>query len=117
MDAVIKTGISAWTEPTLVSSGWYPPGTNSAEGRLRYYATQFPLVEVDATHYALPSEQNARRWSERTPEGFTMNVKAFGALTAHYIDPRRLPRDLREGLPDEVRAKGRAYPKDLGDAV
>lgn len=117
MTATTKIGISAWTEPTLVSSGWYPPGARSAEARLRYYATQFPLVEVDATHYALPSEATARRWVERTPDGFTFNVKAFASHTAHYTDPKRLPRDLRDALPPEVRDKRRAYPKDLGDEL
>lgn len=117
MPAAIKIGISAWTEPTLVSSGWYPPGARSAEARLRYYATQFPLVEVDSTHYALPSEANAGRWVDRTPDGFTFNVKAFATHTAHYTDPKRLPRDLRDALPPEVRDKPRAYPKDLGDEL
>jgi len=114
---MIKTGISAWTEPTLVASGWYPPGSRSAEGRLRYYASQFPLVEVDGTYYAVPSEQQARAWSERTPSGFTMNVKAFAALTCHYTDPRRLPPDLREALPAELLRKRRVYPKDLGEEM
>ena len=26
----------------------------TAEERLQYYASQFPLVEIDATYYALP---------------------------------------------------------------
>ena len=33
---------------------FYPAGADTAEERLRYYASQFPLVEVDATYYALP---------------------------------------------------------------
>jgi uncharacterized protein YecE (DUF72 family) len=115
MGALIKTGIAAWTEPTLIASGWYPRGVSTAEARLRYYATQFPLVENDGTYYALPAERQARLWSERTPEGFTMNVKAFASLTAHYTDPRRLPRDVRDALPPEVREKPRVYPKDLGE--
>jgi len=72
---VIKTGISAWTEKTLVESGWYPMGARSAEARLRYYASRFPIVENDGTYYALPSARQAELWSERTPDGFTMNVK------------------------------------------
>ncbi|MCC6552887.1 MAG: DUF72 domain-containing protein [Polyangiaceae bacterium] len=117
MSGLIKTGISAWTEKTLVESGWYPPGARTAEGRLRYYATQFPIVENDGTYYALPSAEQAALWRDRTPEGFTMNVKAFAALTGHYIDPRRLPRDLREALPEAARGKARVYPRDLGGEV
>ncbi|MDC0742734.1 DUF72 domain-containing protein [Polyangium mundeleinium] len=113
--ALVKIGISAWTERTLVSSGFYPPGARTAEARLRHYASSFPIVEVDATHYALLAEKNAELWSERTPEGFTMNVKVVAPLSEHYIDPRGLPRDMRDALPREVREKRRIYPQDLGD--
>ena len=56
----IRVGTASWTDRTLIESGWYPPEANNAEKRLRYYARQFPLVEVDATYYALPAEQTAR---------------------------------------------------------
>ncbi|WP_170320035.1 DUF72 domain-containing protein [Polyangium spumosum] len=116
MPALVKIGISAWTEPTLVSSGFYPPSARTAEARLRHYASRFPIVEVDSTHYALLAERNAELWSERTPEGFTMNVKAVAPLSEHYIEPRGLPKDMREALPREIREKKRIYPQDLGDA-
>ncbi len=45
---------------------FYPKGLNTAEERLRYYASQVSVVEVDATYYALPSAENARAWAERT---------------------------------------------------
>ncbi|MDI3291319.1 DUF72 domain-containing protein [Polyangium sp. 15x6] len=115
MSALVKIGISAWTEPTLLSSGFYPPGVRTAEARLRYYASSFPLVEVDSTHYALLAERNAVLWSERTPEGFTMDVKVVAPLSEHYIEPRGLPRDMRDALPQAVRKKKRIYPQDLGD--
>jgi uncharacterized protein YecE (DUF72 family) len=107
--------VTSWTEPSLISSGWYPKGTRTAEQRLRWYATQFPIVENDSTYYAIPTSKQGQLWAERTPEGFTMNVKAFAALTGHYTDPRRLPPDLRDSLPEEVRSKRRVYPKDLGE--
>ena len=56
-----------------------------------------------------PSEQNARLWVERTPPGFVFNIKAFGLLTQHPIDPRRLPDTVRERLPSDVLEKGRLY--------
>ena len=58
----------------------------SAEDRLRHYASCFPLVEVDATYYRLPSERNSELWVERTPEEFVFNVKAFGLLTQHPVE-------------------------------
>jgi len=51
----IYVGITAWTEPTLVATGYYPKGVDSADERLRYYASEFPITEVDATYYAPPS--------------------------------------------------------------
>nr|MDT0667069.1 DUF72 domain-containing protein [Micromonospora sp. DSM 115978] len=69
----ILVGTASWTDPTLIASGWYPPEAKTAEQRLRYYAEQFCLVEVDSTYYAPPAEQTARAWAARTPESFTFN--------------------------------------------
>ena len=112
---LIKTGVTSWTEKSLVRSGWYPRGTSSAEARLRYYASRFSIVENDSTYYAVPQPAHASAWVARTPSWFTMNVKAFASLTGHYTDPHRLPPDLRESLSVEARDKRRVYPKDLGD--
>ena len=54
-------GTSSWTDQTLLESKrFYPPGADKPEERLRFYSERFPLVEVDSTYYALPSERNAR---------------------------------------------------------
>jgi len=51
----IRIGTSSWTDPTMTRAGaFYPAGTSSAEKRLRYYASQFPVVEVDSSYYSLP---------------------------------------------------------------
>ncbi len=113
----IKVGVSTWADRSLLDSGFYPKGARSPEARLRYYATRFPLVENDAPYYALPPRHHAELWAERTPPGFTMNVKAFAPLTDHYTDPRRLPADLRDALPADLRDEPRVYPRDLGDVV
>src|SRR6059058_3218623 len=63
--------------------GLVPPEADTPEKRLRYYARQFALVEVDATYYALPAEQTAALWAARTPAAFTFNVKAFSLFTHH----------------------------------
>jgi uncharacterized protein YecE (DUF72 family) len=74
----IAVGTASWTDKTLIASKkFYPRGCNSPEDRLRYYATQFPLVEVDSSYYAMPSPQNSALWVERTPPDFTFNIKAF----------------------------------------
>jgi hypothetical protein len=53
-------GACCWTDRTLIDAGtFYPPSVRTAADRLAHYASQFPIVEVDATYYALPSERNA----------------------------------------------------------
>lgn len=89
--------------------GFYPPEARTPEARLRYYAEHFPLVEVDSTYYAPPTERNAVLWVERTPSDFTFNVKAYSLLTGHPTRPDSLPRDLREELPAELRDKRAIY--------
>ena len=101
----VRVGTASWTDRTLIESGWYPPKANNPEKRLRYYARQFPLVEVDATYYALPAEQTAMAWAARTPHGFKFNVKAFSLFTHHPTPVAALPKDLRPaaektGAPD-----------------
>ena len=107
----IKVGISSWTEPTLVKSGWYPAPATTAEDRLRYYASKFPIVEVDSTFYAILNARTAELWVERTPKDFTFNAKAYALLTQHPTPPARLPKDLREKVGD---SKANIYFKDLG---
>jgi len=111
----IRVGTAGWTDRTLIAAGWYPAEASTPERRLRYYASQFPLVEVDATYYALPAEQTARAWAERTPAGFTFNVKAFSLFTQHPTPVRALPADLREAAGQA--GKDRVYLKDVDPAV
>ncbi|WP_328755644.1 DUF72 domain-containing protein [Geomonas propionica] len=50
---------------------------------------------MESSYYHIPSLEMAQAWAERTPPGFLFHVKAYGALTGHNIDPRRLPEELR----------------------
>jgi uncharacterized protein YecE (DUF72 family) len=112
----VLTGSCSWTDKTLVQdSDWYPRRTMSAEERLRFYASQFPLTEIDSTYYAPPAEQQARLWAERTPDGFRFDVKAYSLLTGHPTRPRSLWSDLREQLAPEAADKRSIYPHHLGD--
>jgi uncharacterized protein YecE (DUF72 family) len=113
-DHHVLTGSCSWTDKTLVEQAdWYPGRTMSAEERLRFYASQFPLTEIDSTYYAPPAEQQARLWAERTPDGFRFDVKAYSLLTGHPTRPRSLWKDLREQLPAEVAEKRNLYPSHL----
>jgi uncharacterized protein YecE (DUF72 family) len=108
----IRVGTASWTDKTLLASGWYPSDATSAEARLRYYATQFPIVEVDSTYYTPPNEANSERWVARTPDGFRFDVKAFSLLTQHPTRPTALYKDLRPET-----EKRNVYAKDLEPKV
>ena len=91
----ILIGTSSWTDKTLIKDGhFYPPDARTAEKRLQFYASQFPLVEVDSTYYFPPSESNSVLWIERTPKNFTFNIKAYSLLTNHPTRPNSLYKDL-----------------------
>jgi uncharacterized protein YecE (DUF72 family) len=115
--ARILVGTCSWTDRTLVESGWYPGEVKTPEERLRYYAGQFPIVEVDSTYYGLPAERNAELWVERTPPHFTFDIKAYALFTQHPAQVRSLPKDLREALPADLQQKRNVCLKDLPPAA
>jgi uncharacterized protein YecE (DUF72 family) len=95
----IEIGSASWTDKTLIACGrFYPPQAKSAEARLRHYATQFPVVEVDSSYYGIPTAANAQLWAQRTPDHFTFNVKAFRLFTGHQTSPVVLHKDLQQAL-------------------
>jgi uncharacterized protein YecE (DUF72 family) len=104
----IEVGTASWTDRTLLDSGWYPQTADNPEKRLAYYAKQFPVVEVDATYYGPPSEQTTKLWADRTPAGFTFNIKAFSLLTGHPTKVSSIYKDLRPETD-----KKNVYPGDL----
>ncbi|MFI7603169.1 DUF72 domain-containing protein [Actinoplanes sp. NPDC049681] len=104
----IQVGTASWTDRTLLDSGWYPSTADNPEKRLAYYAKQFPVVEVDATYYGPPAEQTTKLWAERTPSGFTFNIKAFSLLTGHPTKVSAIYKDLRPETD-----KKNVYPDDL----
>ncbi|MGI8549483.1 MAG: DUF72 domain-containing protein [Dehalococcoidia bacterium] len=118
MSGKILVGTASWTDKSLIQSGrFYPAEAKTPEARLQFYASEFPLVEVDSSYYGLPSERNAALWVDRTPAGFTFDVKAFALFTQHPVPPRVLPKDLREQLPDKLRSKAHLYDSDLPAAI
>ena len=112
--ATIRIGTASWTDPTMTAPGvFYPRGADSAEERLTYYAATFPIVEIDATYYALPSARVAAAWVDRTPPDFVFDAKAHALMTGQPTETKRLPKEMRAALPEELAAKPRLYARDL----
>jgi uncharacterized protein YecE (DUF72 family) len=110
----ILVGTASWTDKSLIDSGrFYPPEAKSAEARLRFYASCFPMVEVDSSYYAVPAPSTSQLWVERTPPGFVFNIKAFRLFTGHQTSPTVLHKDIREALPENAKAKKLLYYRDL----
>ena len=108
----VLVGTASWTDKTLIDCGrFYPQGATTTETRLRFYASQFPLVEVDSSYYAMPSPSTAQLWAERTPNGFVMNLKSFRLFTGHQTSPTVMHKDIRAALPAPTKAT--VYYKDL----
>ena len=114
----VSIGVAGWTDPTLTAHDvFYPSSATTAEARLRFYATRLSMVEVDATYYAMPSEDTARRWVERTPEHFRFDIKAHALMTGHPTSPARLPQWVVDDLPVRLRAARNVYTHHFSRAV
>jgi uncharacterized protein YecE (DUF72 family) len=110
--AQLRIGTAGWTDKTITVKGvFYPDDVKSPEARLRYYASRFSIVEADMGFYAIPDRLVTERWAERTPDDFVFNMKAHALMTGHATDVARLPRHLRDEIPDALGR--RIYAKDL----
>src|SRR5690242_14043674 len=111
----VLVGTSSWTDKSLIESGkFYPRTATTPEDRLRFYASQFPIVEIDSSYYGIPSVENAQRWAERTPPGFLFNVKAYRLFTRHQTPVVSLGKELARTL--NV-GKKNVYDKDVPEEI
>ncbi|WP_147675272.1 DUF72 domain-containing protein [Numidum massiliense] len=74
----IFIGVTGWGDHEQL----YPAGTRPSE-KLSLYAGHFPLVEVDASFYALQPQRNFASWAKQTPDNFQFVVKAHQRMTGH----------------------------------
>jgi uncharacterized protein YecE (DUF72 family) len=110
----VRVGVASWTDPTFTARGvFYPDDARTPEKRLRYYSSRFPVVEVDSSYYALPTADTARGWVERTPEDFSFDVKAFALMTGHPTEVSRLPKVLKQMLPETFKKVKRVTAEEL----
>lgn len=110
----VAVGMASWTDPSLIKTrAFYPKGCSSSEARLRCYASQFPMVEVDSSFFAMPNAAHAALWAERTPQDFRFNIKAFRLLTGHQTPPNVFPPDLQRELPPLTGRKRNWYYADV----
>ncbi len=89
----VHVGTSGWSYPSW-KPGFYPPDLQPPSF-LTHYASLLHAVELNATKYRLPSEEQFARWAGQVPDGFRFAVKA----------PPRVERRL-DVFEERVRALG-----------
>ena len=114
----VLCGIAGWADKSLIDSRlFYPLAVKTSAERLAFYASQFPLVEVDSTYYGIPKPETVETWAAQTPAQFTFDVKSFSLFTNHPTRPLSMPPDIREGLSTALREKRNLYLEQLPDDV
>ncbi|MCU5745928.1 DUF72 domain-containing protein [Staphylococcus sp. SQ8-PEA] len=75
---MIEIGLTGWGDHHSL----YEDVQRSTD-KLKTYASHFPVVELDATYYAVQPERNIQKWIKETPQRFKFVVKSHQALTLH----------------------------------
>jgi len=88
---MILVGTSGWQYDEW-RGGFYPAGLPK-RAWLSFFASRFPVVEVNNSFYRLPSKDTFSRWRDETPPGFVIAPK----LSRFVTHIRRL-RDCEEPL-------------------
>lgn len=85
-DLAIHVGCAKWNKQDL--KGFYPRGTKD---ELHYYSRQFNSIELNATFYRIFSEDQFKKWYDKTPDGF----KFFPKLVQNISHFKRLNEDVQ----------------------
>lgn len=88
---MIYIGLTGWGDHHSL----YPAHMKSKD-KLAEYGGRFPVVEVDASFYAVQPVRNASKWVNETPENFRFVVKAYQGMTGHQRGD--IPFETRTGM-------------------
>lgn len=99
---MIKIGLTGWGDHPSIYR------TNSARrDKLFDYSSHFPIVELDTSFYAIPSQQNIEKWVHETPDSFQFIVKAYQGMTGHLRDDN--PYETRDEMFEAFRQCANAF--------
>lgn len=71
----LKMGAPAWGHKEWVGV-IYPPKTKTAD-YLYHYSRYFSCIELNTSHYRIPTPEQTRKWRELTPDDFRFCAKIF----------------------------------------
>jgi uncharacterized protein YecE (DUF72 family) len=110
----VLAGATSWADRSLVREGtFYPKKTMTAAARLAHYCRRLPLAEVATTFRFPPTPDLAAQWADRTPDGFTLDVRGWSLLTGSPTMPDSLWPDLASAVKPQARDNRRLYPGHL----
>jgi uncharacterized protein YecE (DUF72 family) len=89
---ILKAGTSGFAFKEW--KGSFYPSDLKDDGMLGFYASKFPVVEINNTFYRLPKESVIQGWASQVPESFTFAIKASQRIT-HFA---RLKPDAASAL-------------------
>jgi uncharacterized protein YecE (DUF72 family) len=72
-------GTPAWSHREWIGK-IYPPGTKT-EDFLRFYSRYFSCIELNTTHYRIPSAEQARKWKSKVDGNFLFNPKLYQGIS------------------------------------
>jgi uncharacterized protein YecE (DUF72 family) len=87
-------------------------GVSVPPGEVADRAGQFRILEADAGLEPL-TDRLVAPWVDRTPEGFTVDIRAHRLLTHHPVPMESLAPEVRDLLSPSVRARRQVYADDL----
>ena len=90
----VLLGTSGWDYPEWLGKVYPPRGVSD---KLRFYASLFPVVEVNSTFYRLPPPSVASSWARRTPARFRFAAK-FPKTITHELRLERTDEELARFL-------------------
>ena len=76
---MLYLGTSSFSEPDW-QNVFYPKGTDRSD-YIKYYATRYRTVEIDATYYAIPSQNSIKNWVNKTDDQFIISAKFPKSIT------------------------------------
>ncbi len=77
-DTMINIGLTGWGDHDSLYED-----LQRKSDKLITYASYFPIVELDASYYAIQPDRNINKWINETPQRFEFIVKIHQALTLH----------------------------------
>ncbi|WP_147804304.1 DUF72 domain-containing protein [Alkalicoccus halolimnae] len=92
----IVIGLTGWGDHHTLYEG-----LPSSASKLETYAAHFPVVELDASFYAIPPASSVQKWLRETPDSFQFVVKAYQGMTGHQRG--KIPFDSKEEMLEAFR--------------